>query len=108
MSYKRYKQLMSQSAAGTSDWLDMDVRYEAISVRPIQGTIANGDTIAVQVITKDVKGNDKSFLDSLAASDITTLKTYTGDFNDLIEGNWTYVRVVKTGANGTAVVEGFF
>lgn len=99
---------MNQSSAGASDWLDLDVRYEAISVRPIQGHIASGDTIAVQAITMDVKGNDKSFLDNLTSSDITTLKTYTGDFNDLIEGNWTYIRVVKTGTAGAAVVEGFF
>lgn len=107
MSYKRYKELMNQSTAGNSQWWDLDVRYEAISVRPIQGTITSGDTIVIQGTTKDIKGNDKTFLDSLTSNDYTTLATYTANFNDLIEGNWTYIRIVKTGANGTAVVKGF-
>jgi len=98
---------MNQSTAGNSKWFDLDVRYEKISVRPINGTVTAGDTVAIQATTKDVKGNGLSFLNSLAASDYTTLATYTTNFNDLIEGNWTYIRVVKTGTNGAAVVEGF-
>ncbi len=107
MSIKRFKTLLSQSAAGASDWLDLDVRYEKISVRPIQISLTAGDTIAIQAIVKDVKGIDKSYLDTLADTDITTLATYTTSANDLIEGNWTYIRIVKTGTNGLAVVEGF-
>ena len=107
MSIKRYHQLYNDSAAGNSQWWDLDVRYEQLADRPIQGTVTAGDTVAIQAITKDVKGNDKSFLTSLAASDVTTLATYVANFNDVIQGNWTYIRVVKTGANGVSVVEGF-
>src|SRR6478736_10294630 len=107
MSIKRWETLLDQAAAGTSDWIDCDVRYEKISVRPIIVNLTSGDSIAIQAIVKDVKGIDKSFLDELEDADITTLKTYTTSGNDLIEGNWTYLRVVKVGANGAARVQGF-
>jgi hypothetical protein len=109
MSIKRYVQLMNQKAAGATGWVSLDVRYEKISVRPITINMTSGDSIAIYGTTKDVRGPDKSSITALttASPDVTLLATYTGNANDLIEGNWTYLMVVKTGANGIATVDGF-
>lgn len=109
MSIKRYKQLMNQKAAGSTQWYDLDVRYEKISVRPITINMTSGDSIAIYATTKDIRGPDKSSITALTTSspDVTLLATYTGNANDLIEGNWTYIMIVKTGSNGIATVDGF-
>ncbi len=109
MSIKRFKTLYdTQAAAGTGDWVPLDVRYDDGSeVRTLIISVTSGDTVELQGIVKDVKGMDKSFLDTLQTSDITTLATYTESDNDVLEGPWTYIRVVKSGTSGPCKVSGF-
>ena len=103
---RTYTEILNQSAAGNGAWFKLDSRYEKVSNRSIQGNVTTGDTITIQATAKDVKGIDKTWLSSLAASEITTLKAYTADFNDIINGPWAYIRVVKTGTAGTSRVLG--
>jgi hypothetical protein len=106
-SAKRYVQLYNATAAGTSPWFRLDSRYEKISVRPIHFSITSGDTFTLQAIVKDVKGIDETYLNSLLSTDIATIGTFTTTSDELLEGNYTWVRVVKTGTAGLGVVEGF-
>lgn len=106
MSIKRYKVLYNSATAGTGDWVALDTRYEQLSERPLKVTLVDGDTVTLQAIVKDVKGPDKSFLTTLTDSEIASLKTYTETEQDILEGAWTYIRIVKTGTSGVALVEG--
>ncbi len=107
ISAKRYVQLYNSASAGTSPWFRLDSRYEKISVRPIHFSIVAGDTFILQAIVKDFKGIDETYLDSLTAADISTLGTFIATGDELIEGNFTWIRVTKTGTAGVGVVEGF-
>lgn len=106
-SIKRSKVLYDSAAADTSDWFALDVRYDESPSRAIQVYVTTGDTITIQGITKDVKGIDKSFLDTLTTADISDIKAYTASEPDVLEGPWTYIRVVKTGTTGQGKVQGF-
>lgn len=107
-SIRRNKELYDAVAAGTGEWIALDTRYEdSPTSRPIRVVLTAGDTLTLQGIVRDVKGIDKSFLDSLTADDISTLKVYTATENDLLDGNWTYIRAVKTGTAGRGLMEGF-
>lgn len=70
---------------------------------------SSSDTITLQGIVKDVKGGNAqtTMLSGLASKEISTIKTYNASDVDVLEGPWTYIRVVKTGANGDSLVEGF-
>lgn len=106
-SVRRYVDIYSAIAAGTGDWVPLDTRYEKTPEgRALRVQLTAGDTITLQAITKDVKGIDKSFLTSLLAQDISTLKTYTQSETDLLDGNWTYIRAVKTGTAGIGIISG--
>lgn len=107
MSIKRYKLLLDQTAEGTTDWVALDTRYDEDPTRSLQIAVTTGDSIRIDVTTKDVKGIDKSFLDTMTASDYTTYDTVTATDTLLVEGPWTYIRVAKTGTNGPAKVLGF-
>ena len=106
-SAKRFVQLYNSSAAGTSGWFRLDSRYEKISVRPIHISLVAGDTFVLQALVKDFKGIDETYLNNVTAAEIATLGTFTATGDELIEGNYTWVRVQKTGTNGVGVVEGF-
>lgn len=107
MGIKRYKQLYNSADAATSSWIPLDVRYEENSQRAIIVSLVSGDTVTIEGTVWDVKGIDKSGLDDLTASDITTLKEYTESEEDVLEGPWTYIRIVKAGTAGVAKVTGF-
>lgn len=107
MSIRRYKVLYDDSAAGTSDWINLDSRYDDKgSGRLITVTLTAGDTFELQGIVKEVKGIDKSFLTTLESDEIHSIKTYTATENDILEGQWSYIRVIKTGASGEGRFEG--
>jgi hypothetical protein len=106
-SIRRHKVLLDQSAAVTTDWYKLDTRYDSLNDRVLQLDITTGDTIEIQGTTQDVRGPDKSFLASLAADDISTITSKTADEAVTIPGNWSYIRVVKTGATGNAKVQGY-
>ncbi len=106
-SAKRYVKLYNASAAGTGAWFRLDSRYEKISVRPIHFSITAGDSFVLQATVVDFKGIDETYLNNLQASDIATLGTFVATSDELLEGNYTWVRVVKSGTAGIGVVEGF-
>ncbi len=107
MGKRRHVVLFDASTASTGAWFDLDSRYEEFAQRAIQGTVASGDTITIQGTTRDVRGPDKSFLTTLPATDITNIASYTANFSDILNGNFRYIRVVKTGTNGASKVQGF-
>lgn len=106
-SAKRYAVLYNSATAGTGQWFRLDSRYEKISVRPIHFSITSGDTFILQALVIDSKGIDETYLTSITTDDICTLGTFTATGDELIEGNYTWVRVVKTGTNGVGKVSGF-
>jgi len=105
-SIRRHKVLYDSADAGTGEWIQLDTRYEEGATRAIRAYVTAGDTITLQGIVKDVKGGDQTFLDNLAAKEISTIKIYTQSEQDILEGNWTYVRAVKAGTAGAALMEG--
>ena len=107
MNIKRFKELYNSSTAATSDWYQLDTRYDENMVRSLVVSVTSGDTVTIEGIVKDVKGGDKSFLDVLVDGEIATIKAYTESGRDVLEGPWTYIRVVKEGSNGRAIVQGF-
>lgn len=108
-SIRRYKILMDGSAAETSDWVRLDNRYGGDIDRIINVDLTTGDTIALQGIVKDVRGQKPAdFFTSLDADDISTIETFTADSTEhLLQGPWSYIRVVKTGTAGVAKVSGY-
>lgn len=105
-SIKRYK-VLYDSANTTGNWIALDSRYDdGDNVRSIQIDITGTSSVSIQGTTRDVKGIDKSFLDTLPATDISTLNTVTADTAMNLEGPWTYIRVVAVGA-GAVKVQGF-
>jgi len=107
-SIRRNKVLYNALAAGTGEWIPLDVRYDKHPVgRTLRVVLTAGDTLTLQGIVKDEKGIDKSFLDSLTSDDISTLKVYTTSEVDVLDGAWTYIRAVKTGTAGTGILEGW-
>ena len=108
MSIRRHKILFDSATAGNGDWVRLDVRREeAPSGRPIRVVIVAGDTLELQGILLDIKAGDEADLTTLADKEIASLATYTQTENDVLDGNWTYIRMVKTGANGIGYAEGF-
>ncbi len=103
----RYKELYNSSAAGNGTWMQLDSRYGEQPYRNISVNLVSGDTVLIEATAVDNPGVDKSFLTTLDSSKITTLTTITASGNYSITGPWAFIRAVKTGTAGTAVVEGF-
>lgn len=108
MSIRRYITLYDDTAADTSDWIALDTRHEDTpQSRSLIISLTAGDEITIEGTLKDEKGIDKTFLDTLTADEIVTLKIYTESEADILDGHWTYIRVTKTGTAGAAKVTGF-
>ncbi len=106
---RRHKLLLQtfEPNLATGDWIAMDVRYDETSERAVTGSVVAGDTVVLEVLTNDVKGIDKSFLDSLTAEDIVVFGTYTADFAATIPSGYTYIRARKSaGTTSTVKVQG--
>lgn len=106
MGIRSNKVLWNATAAGTGSWFNLDSRFEDFAQRAIHGTVTSGDTIAIQGITKDIRITDTGSLATLDSADIATIGSYTADFADILNGNWTWIRVVKTGSTGPSKVQG--
>lgn len=106
-SIRRTIRLYDAVAEGTGDWVALDYRYDDIAAsRPLRVVLAAGDTLTLQGILKDNIGIDKSFLTTLLAEDISTLKVYTQSEVDVLDGTWSYLRAIKTGTAGKGILEG--
>lgn len=108
MGIRRHKILFNSATAGDGDWVRLDTRREEDpSGRTIRVVLVAGDTLELQGITRDIKAGDEADLTTLEDSEIASIAIYTSTENDLLDGHWTYIRMVKTGANGIAYSEGF-
>lgn len=109
VAIKRHCVLYDSASAGTGEWFRLDNRYDLDTNRIIQVDLTTDDTVTLQGTTVDVRGGDPAtVVAGLTAKDISTIKEYTADANgDVLTGPWTYIRVVKTGTNGNAKVQGF-
>ena len=106
MGIRRHKVLYDATTEGTGSWIKLDTRYEEDPQRSVHGTIVSGDTIKFQGTTLDAA--DATELSSIISSDdISDLKTFTSNFNDTLFGNWTFIRVIKTGSTGSSKVQGY-
>jgi hypothetical protein len=107
MSIKRHVVLYNDSAAGSGNWIPLYTKYAGGDQnRTIQVNMNASDTVDIEGTTIEAK--DATDLGTVAAEDITVIKSYTGntDENDALLGSFTFVRVTKTGTNGTAKVQG--
>jgi len=105
---KRYEVLYNTSAQGTGAWFRLDTRYEETCERALQVFVTTGDTVTIEGTTKDVRGSTEQLVTaSIAADEISTLKSFTANGAENLTGPWTYIRVTKTGVNGPAKVLGF-
>jgi len=105
MSVKRYVLMFNATAASTSRWYEFDFRYDHAPFRTINVNLASGDTVTIEATTYDIKGQDINQL-TVPADEIVTLKTYTSSGEDVIQGPWAAIRVVKEGTAGNAKVDG--
>lgn len=103
---RRNKVLFDAATASSGDWVKLDSRYEEDASRAVHGTVTTGDTVTVEGTTLDKK--DAAALSAVVtASDIATLKEFTANFADVLLGNWTFIRVTKTGTAGASKVQGY-
>lgn len=108
MSIQRYKVLYDSATAGNSEWFALDTRYqEADITRYLNVNVTSGDTVTVQGILEDAKGIDKSFLDALSSGQIVEIVAVTGNGQVNFTAPYSHIRIVKSGTNGRAFVEGF-
>ncbi len=107
MGIRRYVQLYNSIAAATGAWIMLDSRYEELSERALVITLTAGDTLTLQGTVRDVKNIDQTYMNNLNVEDIVSLKTYTQSGNDILKGNWRYLRVIKVGTAGVGTIEGF-
>lgn len=106
MGIRNNKVLYNSSAAGSGDWFFLDSRYESDAQRAVMGTVVTGDTVNIEGITLPIRCTESDSLASIDAEDITELGSYTENFSDILNGNWTWIRVTKEGTTGTAKVQG--
>lgn len=88
------KTIFSGSGADTGSGYSLDFRFDyGEPVRAVVATLNASDSLAIQV--------------SLDDTTYITAATITGATSGsaLIAGPWAYMRVVKTGTNGTATVK---
>jgi hypothetical protein len=108
---KRHQVLYNSAAAATGDWNRLDNRYEFPEDRTVQAFVTAGDTVYIEVASKDVKGQmgaaEAAMLLALLPEDITVLTSFTASGTYVIDGPWSYVRVRKTGTAGLGKVQGF-
>lgn len=105
---RRHKVIYDSADAGTGEWYELDSRYEVDATRSLIITMNASDTVAIQATV--VRAQDRRRLeDIIQDEDIVTLESYTGatDVDAILNGNYTFIRVVKTGSNGNAKVQGF-
>ena len=105
---RRHKVLLNTSAAGAGDWIRLDSRYEVDALRAFQINMNAADTVEIEGTTLDEQDATALAAVLVDPADITTLKSYTGNTseNDVIVGNWTFIRANKTGTTGVAKVQG--
>jgi len=106
-SIRRRKVLLDQTAAGNGPWIRLDSRYEDSPERAIQISLTAGDSVRIEGTTLDIRGEGDP-TDTIAAEDIAILDgSFSSSTSTILNGNWTYIRVVKTGSSGNAKVQGF-
>lgn len=112
MTQQRIPYIIQLSAAATSiTTKDLDFRFAPYQIRTISGSCTGSDSILVQVSPVPIGDHAKvSFLGdpntSIGAHTdfFVTVSSYTGVFEDIINGPWCRVKVTKTGTSGAATV----
>lgn len=105
-SIRRNKVLLDSTSATTGDWIRLDSRYEDSPERSIQISMNSNDTITIQGTTVDIRGQEDP-TDNIKSEDIVDLSSFSAKTSTVLNGNWTYIRAVKTGTSGPAKVQGF-
>ncbi len=106
MSVKRRVTMYNDSAAGTSNWFQLDYRYDHAPFRTINVSMNSSDSVVLQATTYDIKGGPDLNQITVPASEIVTLKTYAASGEDVVQGPWAAFRIVNTGTAGVATVNG--
>jgi hypothetical protein len=88
-------QTITIASGGTaSDWYRCE---EGVTHRTFSGVLTSGDTIRVEV-SNDDRPND-TLVTKVASQEYSTTS-----FGDTVIGEWSWLRVVKTGSNGAATI----
>ena len=104
-----YSRIVPMAAGDTTTpWFRLNGAVEAGKVRGIAGALTAGDTIQIQVTHQNLSNNDKSLSEvpgSTAANTVAVSDTFsTTQFQTILNGNWNWIRAVKTGSNGPATI----
>lgn len=106
---RRHKVLYDSDAAGTGSWIRLDSRREIDNTRAITIKMNASDTIAIQGTVIDAIDATALVAKYDSTKDVVTLEEYTGetDVDAVLQGNYTFIRAVKTGTAGNAKVQGY-
>lgn len=97
--------LYDASAAGNGTWYRLNRHCSAD--RGITISLADtADSIEIQTTSKRLNWDDYDLAAIIEADDIGSAGTFTGEssFSEVLQGNFTAVRAVKTGTAGNAKV----
>lgn len=96
--------LVSAASAVTGAWVPLDFKFKSIQQRVVVATqdansVSAGDVLQLQV-TPD------GFTTTASISTIVTVTSFTtATYSGVLNGPWTAIRAVKTGAGGTGLVK---
>lgn len=105
MSIKYNSQVLVSAAASTTGaWYPLDYKFNgsqkrALVARLDANAVSASDTIQIQLTPDEFKS------DPTVISTIVTVTSFTTtEYNTILEGPWTAIRAVKTGAGGVGWV----
>lgn len=97
--------LYDASAASNGTWYKLS-RHNSEDRSVIISLANTADSIEIQTTTKHLNWDDYDLATVIEADDIGSAGTFTGEssFSEVLQGNFTAVRAVKTGTAGNAKV----
>ncbi len=105
-----YQTLFFDLAAGdTATPWRRNLGTNSQGTRAIHGTLTSGDTITVQMTNERLEAEQQTLISNVSTANFAASPVQSSTvFNIGYDGNFRWVRVVKTGTNGAArgIVEG--
>jgi hypothetical protein len=90
------------AAATTTEWRRM-LSQNQEGTRAIHGTLVSGDTVQLQFTNERLEAGGENMTSNAVTTNVAASPTQTAvNFELSYDGNFRWVRAVKTGANGVA------
>lgn len=109
MTQQRIPLIIQLSAAQTSAGpFDLDYRFAPQQIRSIAGSAgATSMIVLVSPVPRDINARYSIIGDTSIGAHtgfFTTVSSYTGSFNDIIQGPWCQIKVERASASGTCTL----